>query len=109
MHGHQCCIQQVVLVLPTNRIGGNNHGKGKNCYKHAALGNIPSWGGGNSGHGFRRYVCCSKAKPKDTEFFNAANSGYKTTMSWSQAKDFCVASGFVNLCTAKEFVTCLPV
>ena len=100
-----------VCVMPTDRIGGNNHGKGRNCYEHTVLGNIPSWGGGNSNHGFRQYVCCSKDKSAElpTKFFDSENSDYKNTMSWTQAKDFCVKSGFINLCTAREFVTCLPV
>ena len=99
--------KQAVCVLPTNRIGGNNHGKGRNCYKHAALGNIPSWGGGNNNYGFRQYLCCSRAKNSvgskaTTKFFDSSNSGYKNTMSWAQAKEFCVASGFQNLCTSKQ-------
>ena len=94
-----------VLCLSTGRVGGDNHGKGKNCYNHAALGNIPSWGATNSNHAFREHVCCAKpAKSTTTKFFNSANSDYKNTMSWTQARQFCVSSGYKNLCTAKEFV-----
>ena len=88
-----------MCVLPSDRIGGNNHGKGRNCYEHAVLGNIPSWGGGNGNHGFRQYLCCSKAKSAEplTKFFNSATSGYANSMSWSQAKDFCVKLSLIHI------------
>ena len=92
----------------TTRVGGNNHGKGRNCYKHLELGNIPNWGATNQNHAFRQYLCCTSRNfkpPADTvKWFDTDNSGYKQTMSWSQAKAFCVSSGYKNLCTAKQCV-----
>ena len=88
------------------RVGGNNHGKGRNCYNHAVLGNIPGWGGTNQNHAFRKYVCCAASAPPTgtNQWFDASSSGYGPTMKWSEAKDFCIANGFQNLCTAKQYV-----
>ena len=98
------------MRVDSGRVGGNHHGQGRNCYNHAALGNIPNWGKTTGSYGFREYVCCAKtAASTTTKFFNSANSGYANSMSWIQARDFCVKSGYKNLCTAKEFVKCLPV
>ena len=46
-------------------------------------------------------------KKVKTTWFDSTKSGYKTTMSWSQAKAFCVSSGYENLCTAAQYVSCL--
>merc|ERR1712226_335380 len=85
------------------QVGGNNHGQGKNCYTHSALGSIPGWGTGTTSHAFRQYVCCQGKQPANTKFFNSVNSGYKNSMSWTDAQSYCKAQGFVNLCTAKEY------
>ena len=67
--------------------------------------NIPSWGGGNSNYAFRQHLCCANSAPVAvaTKWFGT-KSGYKTTMKWSEAKAFCISSGYKNLCTAKQYV-----